>query len=170
MTGVSRYFLRQRRQRVGDLVQVLLDQRQALAHLQHRRRVGDVLRGGAPVAVLAELVAAVGVDLVDDGDDRVADLLGLGLELDPVDLRQLAVADDLVGRLLRDDAEFALDLGQGALDVEVLGGAVLVGPDVAHRASLNMSPKMRESMMVAGIEAPVCYRSVAVASIVNHPS
>ena len=42
------------------------------------------------------------------------------------------MADDLVGRLLRDDAELGLDLGQGGLDVEVVLGPVLVGPDRAH--------------------------------------
>jgi hypothetical protein len=45
------------------------------------------------------------------------------------------VADDLVGRLLRDQAQAALHLGQRALDVQVLGGAVLVAPHLAHRVA-----------------------------------
>src|SRR5213079_184922 len=39
---------------------------------------------------------------------------------------------DLVCRLVRDQPEPALDLGQRGLDVEVLLRPVLVGPDVAH--------------------------------------
>ena len=122
----------QRRQRSGNVGQVALDQRQPFAHLQHGGGVGDVLGGCAPMAVLAELVLAVGVDLVHHRDDRVADLFGLGLELGPVDLRQLAVADDLVGRMLRDHAQRSLHFRQRAFDVQVLRGAVFVRPDAAH--------------------------------------
>ena len=119
-------------QRVRNIFQVGFDQRQAFTDLQHGGGVGDVLRGRAPVAVLAELVSAVGVDLVDHGNDGVADLLGLGFELGPVDLAELAVFDDLFGSFFGDDAELALHLGQRAFDVEVFGGAVLVTPDMAH--------------------------------------
>ena len=119
-------------QRVRNIFQVGFDQRQAFTDLQHGGGVGDVLRGRAPVAVLAELVSAVGVDLVDHGNDGVADLLGLGFELGPVDLAELAVLDDLFGSFFGDDAELALHLGQRALDVEVFGGAVLVTPDMPH--------------------------------------
>ena len=91
-------------QGVRDVFEVGLHQRQAFADLQHRSRVGDVLGGGAPVAVFAQLVSAVGVDLVHHGNDGVANLLGLGLEFDPVDLAGFAVFDDLVRRFLGDDA------------------------------------------------------------------
>ena len=94
--------------------------REAFADLQHRRGVGDVLRRRAPVAVLAELVAAQRVELRHDAEDRVADALGLLAQLGHVDLVESAVADDLVGRLLRNEAEPALHLGQRGLDVEVL--------------------------------------------------
>ena len=120
------------RQGRRDRGQLVVDQVERLADLQHRGGVGDVLGRGAPVAVLAEAVAAEGVDLVDHGDDGIADALGLPAQLDHVDLVEAAVADDLVGRLLRDDAELALHLGQGGLDVEVVLGPVLVGPDGAH--------------------------------------
>ena len=118
--------------RRGDRRELALDDRQPLADLQHGRGVGDVLRGRAPVAVLAELVAAQRVELRDDAEDRVADALGLLAQLGHVDLVEPAVADDLVGRFLRNQAEAALDLGQRGFDVEVLLRAVLVGPDLAH--------------------------------------
>ena len=55
------------------------------------------------MSVLARLVPAIYIDLVDDGDDDgVADLLGLGLEFGPVDLVDSAVFDDFVGGFLRD--------------------------------------------------------------------
>ena len=72
-------------------------------------------------------------------------------QLGHVDLVEPAVADDLVGRLLRDEAEPALDLGQRGFDVEVLLRAVLVGPDVAHLVAGDDARKMAESMMVAGM-------------------
>ena len=109
-----------------------IDDRQAFADLQHRGGVGDVLRGRAPVAVFAELVAAQRVELRHHAEDRVADALGLLAQLDHVDLVEPAVADDLVGGLLRNQAQAALHLGQRGFDVEVLLRAVLVGPDVAH--------------------------------------
>ena len=71
-------------------------QRERLANLQHRRGVGDVLRRRAPVAVLAEPVAAQRVELRHDTEDRVADALGLRLQLVHVDLADVAVAHDLV--------------------------------------------------------------------------
>jgi hypothetical protein len=52
--------------------------------------------------------------------------------LGPVNLLEIAVLDDLVGGLLRDQAQLALHLGERTLDVEVLGGAVFVRPDLAH--------------------------------------
>jgi len=118
--------------RCRDRCELALDDGQAFADLQDGRGVGDVLRGRAPMAVLAELVAAERVELRDDAEDRIADPLGLLAQLGHVDLIEPAVADDLVGRLLRDQADPALDLGQRGFDVEVLLRPVLVGPDVAH--------------------------------------
>ena len=100
--------------------------------MQDGRCVGDVLRGGAPVAILAQLVFATGVDVVHHGNDGVANLLGFGFQFGPVDGAELAVLHDLIGRLLRNDAQLALYFGQCAFDVQVFGRAVLVRPDVAH--------------------------------------
>src|SRR6185295_4965443 len=76
--------------------------------------------------------AAQRVELRHDAEDRIADAFGLLAQLRQIDLLELAVAADLVGRLLWNEAETALHLRQGCLDVEVLLRAVLVGPDVAH--------------------------------------
>ena len=48
-------------------------------------------------------------------------------------LRDVAVARDLVGRFLRDDAESALHERKRALDREIVRGTVFVGPHAAHR-------------------------------------
>ena len=123
------------RQTGRDRGQLVVDQVERLPDLQHRGGVGDVLGRGAPVAVLAEAVTAEGVELVDHGDDRIADALGLPAQLDHVDLVEAAVADDLVGRLLRDDAELPLHLGQGGLDVEVVlrSGSRRTRPSASRR-------------------------------------
>ena len=125
--------LRQLGHRRRDRGEFVVHQLQRLADLQHGGGVGDVLRGRAPVHELAELVAAQLVELRDDAQDRVADALGLLAQPRHVDLLDPAVADDLVGRFLRDQAQTPLHDGQGPFDLDVLGGAVLVAPDLAHR-------------------------------------
>jgi hypothetical protein len=85
------------------------------------------------VAVLPQPVAAQRVQLRDDAEHRIADALGLDLELRHVDLVDRAVAHDLVRRRLRDDPEPRLHTGESRLDVQVLLRAVLVRPDAAHR-------------------------------------
>ena len=69
---------RQLRQGVRNGLQIGVDQVEPLAYQHHGGGVGDVLRGRAPVAILAELVAAQRVDLRHDAENRVADPLGLG--------------------------------------------------------------------------------------------
>ena len=124
--------LRVARHRPRDRRQLALDDGKPLADLQHGGGVGDVLRRRAPVAILAELVAAQRVQLRHHAEDRIADALGLLPQLGHVDLVEPAVAHDLVGRVLRDQAEAALNLGERRLDVEIFLRAVLVGPHVAH--------------------------------------
>ena len=119
-------------QRGGDVLQIRFDERQAFADLQHGGRVGDVLRGGTPVAIFTQAVFAGGVDLVHHSDDGVTNGLGFGFQLGPIDLLKIAVFDDFCGGLGRDDAQLALHLGQGAFDVQVFGGAVFVRPNLAH--------------------------------------
>ncbi len=66
-------------ERVGDRVDVGFDQGQRLADLQHGGGVGHVLRGGAPMAPLAEPVAAERDELLHHRQHRIADALGLAL-------------------------------------------------------------------------------------------
>ena len=122
--------LHQRRRNPDKLV---LDDRQPLPDLQHRRRIGDVLGRRAPVAVLTELVATERVQLRDDAENRIADALGLRAQLVEIELRDVAVTDDFVRGFLRDDAEAALHDRQRLFDLDVLRGTVFVGPHVTHR-------------------------------------
>ena len=71
-----------------------------------------------------------------------------------VDLAQFAVADEFVGRLMPDQPQLGLHIGQRAFNVDALGGAVLIAPHTSRMASLLKTPlKMRESMM---LEAMPC--------------
>jgi hypothetical protein len=84
------------------------------------------------MAVLAGIPPAQMRNLVDEAEHRVADrqrLLGVGLEVDTLDL---AHATDLIGRVLRDQADFGLGAGKRRLPVEIFLGAELVRPDLAH--------------------------------------
>jgi len=135
----------QRSERIGQVLEIRFHQREGLTDLQDRGGICDVLRRCAPVAVFAQSVPAVGIDLIDYRDDRVPNLLGLGLEPRPVDLAGLAVPHNLVGRFLGNDAQFALHLGKGALDIQVLGCPVFVAPDMAH---LRLTEHVAENLGV----------------------
>ena len=125
-------FLRQRRERVGNIVDVLLDDREALADLHDGRGVGDVLGGGAPVAPFAETALAEIDELRDHRQHRIADPLGLLLQLLDVELVELAVLEDFVAGLLRDDAQLGLRAREAGLEVEILLDAVAVRPHLPH--------------------------------------
>jgi len=123
--------------------------------LQNGGGVGDVLRGRAPVAVLAQLVPAVRIDLVDDGDDRVADLLGLGFEFCPIDLVDIAflTISSAASRGIRPSSPCTLASARSMSRYL----AVRFSSDQTWRmaASLNMSPKIFESMIEAGMVFPL---------------
>ena len=116
----------------GDGGQIILDDRQRLADLEHRRGVRDVLRRGAPVAVFAQLVAAQRIKLRDDAKDGIADPLRLLAQLRHIDLVDGAVLDDLVGGFLGNDFQSGLNAGQRRFDIQVLLSAVLIRPHGAH--------------------------------------
>jgi hypothetical protein len=63
------------------------------------------------------------------------------LELGEVDVLDPAFALDLARRLRRDDAEPALHARQRRLDLQVIGGALLVGKDAAHLGGGEDVPK-----------------------------
>ena len=70
-------------------------------------------------------------DLLHHAEDRIADALGLLLELGEVDVLDPALALDLARGLLGDDAEAALRPRQRRLDLQVIAGAALVGENLA---------------------------------------
>ena len=131
-------------ERSRDRVDVLLDQRERVADLHDGRGVGDVLRGGAPVAPFAEAVLAQRDELLHHRQHRIADALGLLLELREVELIDRAVAADLLRRFSRDDAEARLHARERRLDVEVVLDAVAVGEDAPHRLSAEDVAKDHE--------------------------
>ena len=85
------------------------------------------------MAPLAKAVAAHRDELLHDRQHRIADALGLALELGEVELGRDAVPDDFVGRLLRNNAEPCLRARKRSLDVEIVLHAVLVGKYPPHR-------------------------------------
>ena len=114
-------------------LQIGLDQHQRVAHLQHRRGVGDVLRRGAPMAPLAKPALAQRHELLHHRQHRIADALGLGFQFRDVEAVGTAVAHDLGGGRLGNDAKPRLHAGQRRLDVEIELHAALVGEDAPHR-------------------------------------
>jgi len=71
------------------------------------------------VAPFAVPVRAQRDQLLDDGQDRIADPFGLGFQLCEVEQAPIAVAADLLGRRLRNNAEPRLGAGQRRLDVQI---------------------------------------------------
>ena len=108
-----------------------LDERQGVADLQHGRGVHDVLGGGAPVDVAAGIAALLG-ELMHDADDRVADEIGLRLELREVDGIRARGALDRIGCVLRDDAGFGLGNREGHFDLDVFRHHRCIGEHRAH--------------------------------------
>jgi hypothetical protein len=122
-----------RGQRIGDRDDVGFDEVERFADLQDGGGVGDVLGGGAPVAPFAQAVAAQRDELLHHGEDRVADPLGLRLELGEVIFPCVAVPADFLRGLLRNDAEPRLGARERRLDVEIFLDPVFVGEDPPHR-------------------------------------
>ncbi len=123
---------RKLREQIRDRRHVPLDEQERVADLQHGRGVGDVLRGGAPVAPLAEAVGAQRHDLLHHAEHGIADPLRLQLELGEIDVLDLALPLDLLRGARRDDPEPRLDARQRRLDLEIIFGPRLVGEYPAH--------------------------------------
>ena len=125
---------------------------QRLADLQHRGGVGDVLRGGAPVAVLAELVAAQRVELRDDAEDRdsrCARSAGAAAPCRSASRWQWLTISSAASCGIR--PESALHLGQRALRCRGTSAVRFSSDQTWRIASVVKMPwKMAESMMVDG--------------------
>ena len=126
-------FARQRGERARNGIEIRFDQSERFADLHHGGAVGDVLGGRAPMAPLAEPVAAQRDELLHHRQHRIADALGLPFELGEIDLGHVAMPADFVGSLLRNNAEPALRPRQRALKVEIFLDAGLVGKHPPHR-------------------------------------
>ena len=85
------------------------------------------------MAPFAEPVAAQRHELLHHRQHRIADALGLGFQLGEIDLGDVAMPADFLGRLFRDDAEPRLRPRQRRLEVEIFLHAVLVGKNPPHR-------------------------------------
>ena len=120
-------------ERIGNRDDVGFDEVERLADLQDGRGVGDVLGGGAPVAPFAETVPAQGDELLHHRQHRIADPLGLRLQLGEVVFPRIAVPADFIAGVLRNDAEPGLGAGERGLDVEIFLDAILVGENPPHR-------------------------------------
>ena len=90
---------RQLGERRRGRLHVLFDELERGADLHDRGGVGDVLRGRAPMAPLAETVAAQTDDLLHHAEDRIADI-GLLLEAGEIDVLDPALPHDLARGLL----------------------------------------------------------------------
>src|SRR4029078_12933964 len=119
-------------ERGRDRLHIFLDQFERGADLHDRRRVGDILRSGAPMAPSPEPVAAQTDDLLHHAEDRIADPFGLLLQPSEVDVLDPALTLDLACVLFRDDAETALRPGERDLDLQIIAGSPFVGENLPH--------------------------------------
>ncbi len=117
--------------------QILLDQGEPGADLQHRGGVHDVLGRGAPMQIAPRLARQFG-HLADERQDRIAD--GLGLVLQARQVERLAAAGqrirrvrDRVGCLGRDDPEPSLGARESRLDLDAAREKGVVAEHLAHR-------------------------------------
>ena len=109
------------------------DQIERLANLQYRRRVGDILRRRAPVAILAEPVFAPGGELLHEAEHRRADALGVLREACSCRSCRAPLGTDLRRGVRRDDAETSLHGSQRSFEFQIFSDATFVGENLAHR-------------------------------------
>ena len=131
-----------------------------LPELQHRAAVEHVLGGRAEMHVFAVIA---GADVLQGAQRRHQRMLGqadLGADRRKVDVADLGLAGDLVGRRLRDDAERRLRQRERGLVVVPLLDPVLV---VEDRAKLVGAPHVPEQDRIenAGWHGCIARRVVA---------
>ena len=84
------------------------------------------------MAPFAEIALAEIDELCHHRQHRVADPLGLLLQLLDVVLVELAVLEDFLACLFRNDAELGLRTGEPRLEIEIFLDAVAVRPHLPH--------------------------------------
>ena len=112
----------------GDIV---FDDFQPVAQLQHQGGVHDVLRGRAPMHVAAGL-AALSCDLLHQRQDRIADDIGLAAQQIEVERGNLGPSRDRLRRLRRDHGAARLGLRQRDFDLGVARDQAKIGKHLAH--------------------------------------
>ena len=113
-----------------------------------------------------EPVGAHRDDLLHHRQHRIADALGLPLELGEIDVLDLAGALDLVRGLRRNDAEPRLDARERRLEFEIERDAPSRPRTRGASSSVvKMSPRIVESSAVAGMCLPATARAGAPAMI-----
>ena len=90
---------RQSLERRLDAPQILPDQLETVAQLQHERGVDDVLGGGPPVHVAAGIARARMAQSLDERHDGIADQLGVLADRRQIEARDVGVGSDLRRRL-----------------------------------------------------------------------
>jgi len=112
--------LRQVREDLAQRRNILGDDVEAGADLQHYGCVHDILGGGAPMHVAAGLAAHLH-ELVDEWQDRIADDVGLVTKVIEVELVDIRIRGDLTRGFGGDHAAFGLRLRERHFDFDVAG-------------------------------------------------
>src|SRR5262249_43249994 len=95
-------------------------------------RVGDVLRGRAPMAPFTQPIGTQGNDLLDHAEHRIADALGLRLELGEIDVLEPALPLDFLRGAFGNDTESCLHPSERRLDFQIVPRARLVREYPTH--------------------------------------
>ena len=112
--------------------EILFDQPQSGADLQHRSGIHDVLGRRPPMQPAPGGAGGLG-ELADQRQDRIADGLGLGLEPRPVEpRRRIGRSRDRRRRLRGDDAEPGLGARQRRLDLDTAGEEPVAAEHALH--------------------------------------
>ena len=114
--------------RVDDMYQLLADQRQAIADLQHERRIHDVLGGSAPVRPASRL-ARCSAQPLDHANHRIADIARAGGKLGEIQMLDFRRLADCAGCFGWDNAEARLHPRQRRLNIQQ---ALEIRPVVEH--------------------------------------
>ncbi len=103
------------------------------SELKHGAGIEHVLGGRPEMEIFAVAVGAHRLELAQRRHQRMVDLADARADHFEVDVPDLGLAGDLVGRRLGDDAELGLRQGESRLEVEPLLDAILVVEDGAER-------------------------------------
>ncbi len=131
-------------ERADHAREIRFEERERVAHLEHERRVHDVLRGRAPVHVRAGFGAREPDEFLRQRDDGVADIFRPRDDRGAIEFgRARSGRGDRVGRPLRHDAEGRLGARERGLDVQHGLDPAFFREDRAHRERAVQPPEER---------------------------